>query len=68
MNNSVYNYLGHFRSANTIRAGHNTDAVGKKISILMHEGTPQNQAIAIAYSMKRAGRLTKEGGYKRVKK
>lgn len=40
--------------------------VGKKISKLMHEGVPQQQAIAESMSMKRAGRLTPEGGYRRV--
>ena len=40
----------------------------KKISKLRHEGVPQQQAIATAMSMKRAGRLTPEGGYIRVKK
>ena len=47
---------------------HDPDSrVSKKISILMHEGTPQKQAVATALSMKRAGRLTKEGGYIRAK-
>lgn len=43
-------------------------AVSKKISKLVREGTPQKQAVAEALSMKRAGRLTKNGGYKRVHK
>ena len=43
-------------------------AVGKKIGILMHEGKPQDQAVAMALSMKRANRLTKSGGYVRAKK
>ena len=42
--------------------------VGKKISKLMHEGKPQDQAVAEALSMERAHRLTESGGYKRVKK
>ena len=42
--------------------------VSKKISHLRHEGVPEKQAVAEALSMKRAGRLTKSGGYKRVKK
>jgi len=42
--------------------------VGKKISKLVVEGKPQKQAIAMALEMKRKGRLTPEGGYKRVKK
>jgi hypothetical protein len=44
------------------------DAVGKKISKLVKEGVPQKQAVAEALSMKRAGRLTKSGGYRRVHK
>lgn len=44
------------------------DRVGKKIGKLMDEGAPQKQAIAEALSMQRAGRLTPEGGYRRVKK
>lgn len=43
-------------------------AVGKKISKLVHEGKPQKQAEAIALQMQRSGRLTANGGYKRVKK
>lgn len=42
--------------------------VSAKISKLRHEGKPQDQAVATALSMKRAGRLTPGGGYKRVKK
>lgn len=41
-------------------------AVSKKISKLVHEGKPQKQAVATALAMKRRGRLTKEGGYRRV--
>ena len=44
------------------------DDVSAKISHLRHEGVPQKQAIAEALSMKRAGRLTKGGGYIRAKK
>lgn len=40
--------------------------VGNKISILRREGVPQDQAVAEAMSMKRAGRLTKRGGYIRA--
>jgi hypothetical protein len=46
---------------------HSPARVGKKISILMHEGKPQPQAIAMAMSMEREHRLTESGGYKRVK-
>lgn len=48
---------------NVIRA----DPVGKKIGKLVREGKPQKQAVATALSMKRAGRLTKAGGYRRAK-
>jgi hypothetical protein len=43
-------------------------AVGKKISKLVGEGKPQDQTVATALSMKRAGRLTENGGYVRAKK
>lgn len=43
-------------------------AVGRKIEKLIGEGTPQKQAVAIAKSMQRAGRLTPAGGYKRIGK
>lgn len=43
-------------------------AVGKKIKKLMHEGKPAKQAQAVALNMQREGRLTPDGGYKRVKK
>ena len=66
--NSVYSYLGHFTSPSVLEAGHNVDtAVSKKISHLVHEGKPQRQAVAMALSMQRAHRLTKEGGYIRAK-
>lgn len=42
--------------------------VSAKISKLRHEGKPQDQAVAMALNMKREGRLTKGGGYRRVKK
>lgn len=42
------------------------DAVSKKISKLRHEGVIEDQAVAEALSMKREGRLTPEGGYRRV--
>jgi len=38
----------------------------KKISKLVREGVPQKQAVAESLSMKRAGRLTKSGGYIRA--
>ena len=41
---------------------------GKKISLLRSEGVPQDEAVAEALSMKRAGRLTSSGGYIRSKK
>jgi hypothetical protein len=37
--------------------------VGDKISVLRKEGTPQKQAVAMALSMKRAGRLRPGGVY-----
>jgi hypothetical protein len=42
--------------------------VSKKIQHLRHEGVPPDQAKAMAISMGKAGRITKSGGYKRVKK
>lgn len=41
-------------------------AESKKISKLVREGEPQDKAVAMALSMKRAGRLTKSGGYRRA--
>lgn len=41
-------------------------AESKKISKLVREGVPQDQAVAESLSMKRAGRLTKSGGYIRA--
>ena len=65
-------YMGHFAGDDVMREGHNTvpkSAVSKKISHLVKsEGKPQKQAVAMALNMQREGRLTKEGGYKRVKK
>lgn len=42
--------------------------VSEKISLLRHEGVPQNQAIAESMSMERAGRLGRHGQYHRVGK
>tara|TARA_R100000808_G_C2119433_1_gene131101 strand:- start:928 stop:1104 length:177 start_codon:yes stop_codon:yes gene_type:complete len=42
-------------------------ALSKKISHLMSEGKSQKQAVATALSMKKAGRLTKDGGYRKKK-
>lgn len=65
----MYSYLGHFRQEKNLEEGHNTGpGVGKKIAHLVHEGKPQKQAVAMALSMDRAGRLTPEGGYRRVGK
>ena len=47
---------------------HSPARVGKKISILMGEGKPQKQSVAIALSMERKHRLTDAGGYMRVGK
>lgn len=52
----------------SIRSESGQNRVGKKIGILEEEGAPPKQAIAMALSMERERRLTKEGGYKRVKK
>jgi hypothetical protein len=41
-------------------------AVSKKISTLRHEDFPEDQAVAMALNMKREGRLTESGGYKRA--
>ncbi len=41
--------------------------VSKKIKKLKREGKSKKQAVATALSMKKAGRLTKSGAYKRVK-
>jgi len=42
--------------------------VSKKISKLRHEGESQEQSVATALNMERAGRLTKSGGYIRAGK
>ena len=47
---------------------HSPARVGKKISHLMDEGKPQDQAVAMAINMEKKHRLTESGGYKRVKK
>ena len=41
------------------------EAVCKKIGHLIREGKPPKQAAGAAYGMKRAGKLTKEGKYKK---
>lgn len=43
-------------------------AINKKTEHLIHEGKDADQAYAMANSMSRAGRLTKEGGYIRARK
>lgn len=42
--------------------------VSQKISKLRHEGKPQQQAVAMALSMGRAGRLRPGGRYVHVRK
>jgi hypothetical protein len=37
--------------------------VGEKISLLRHEGEPQDKAVATALSMERSGRLRSGGRY-----
>jgi hypothetical protein len=44
------------------------ELVSKKIKVLRHEGVSEKQAIATAISMGKAGRITKSGGYRHVKK
>ena len=39
--------------------------VSEKISLLRHEGVPQDQAIAESLSMERSGRLGRHGQYHR---
>jgi hypothetical protein len=41
-------------------------AISLKIAKLVREGKTPKQAAGEAYGMKRAGRLTKRGGYRRV--
>jgi hypothetical protein len=45
-----------------------SDRIGRKISKLRHEGVPQREAVGKAMGMARANRITKTGGYRRVKK
>ena len=52
--------------SHTLGGGPRHSNVSKKISYLVHEGKPQKQAVAIALSMKRAGRLSPTGEYRRV--
>lgn len=40
--------------------------ISAKISKLRHEGKPQQQAVATALNMARAGRLSARGGYRRA--
>lgn len=44
------------------------NSVSKKISKLRHEGVPEKQSVAMALRMKRTHRLTKRGGYRRVRR
>ena len=54
--------MGHLR-------GRASDAaVSAKIRKLRGEGVPEQQAVAEALAIKRAGRLTAGGGYVRAKK
>jgi hypothetical protein len=43
------------------------ERVSKKVKVLVDEGVPPDQAKATAISMGKKGRITKSGGYKRVK-
>lgn len=57
-------------------AAHNRTRLGKhkmtpvaiKAQYLMAEGKPRDVAFATAFSMQRAGRLTRSGKYKRAKR
>lgn len=42
--------------------------VSQKISVLRHEGEPQDKAVAMAINMGKAGRLRQGGKYIRVGK
>jgi hypothetical protein len=42
--------------------------VSRKISKLRSEGVKQDQAVAMAVNMGKKHRITKSGGYRRVKK
>ena len=42
--------------------------ISGKIKRLRGEGVPRSQAVATALNMERKGRLTKAGGYRRVKR
>lgn len=42
-------------------------AVSEKISKLVHEGKPQDQAVAMSLNMAREHRLGPKGGYKKAK-
>ena len=42
--------------------------VSSKVSKLVNEGYPHEQAVAIALQMERSGRLGPHGGYKRKRK
>ena len=52
--------------AHKLRKHKGRDAISRKIAILVREGKDPKQAAAIAYSMKRAGRLGQHGEYRRV--
>lgn len=55
-------------SDGTTLEGDARSRVSAKIRKLMHEGKPQKQAVAMALSMERAGRLGPKGGYQRVRR
>jgi len=44
------------------------DRISKKISKLRHEGVRQDQAVGMAMGMARKNRITKGGGYRKVKR
>lgn len=42
--------------------------VSEKVSVLRHEGVPEDQAVATAISMEHSGRLGRHGKYRHVKR
>jgi excisionase family DNA binding protein len=59
---------GDLPSAEAEMKKNSPELVSKKIKVLVDEGVPQKQAVATAINMGKKGRITKSGGYRRVKK
>ena len=49
-------------------AGYSKKSLSKKIGKLVKEGYKNKQAVAIAHSMKRSGKIGPKGGYTKKKK